>query len=366
MLAYFARPFPFTTCIALCLMFGVNQTCGGEPLVRANQFGDPLPKDALVRVGAMRCRVEGYAQSVAFSPDGKWLAAGDSGGLVFIWEVATGKMIRQFDIRQRSPAVFFSHDGKSLGTRTTQGEVRLWETDSGRRQASFQRPRRGNEYYHERLLLLPDRTRLIVVSDANSMIAVHNGKHADAYVIGKKLPELSIDLLESDGKLVKQLARNEPETVFSDAALSPDGKLLAVGIRAFKAPRKLLRLIDATTGTLVREIKGDGEGWFLSVAFSHDGKTLALGSKDEIALVDVAAGVARSSEGQDDDCRLPRLQPRRERWSRTVTTTKSVCGTWRKRRSFNNSMPRPTVNRCFLCPRVFANPLMLNISASQS
>ena len=42
---------------------------------------------------------------------------------------------------------------------------------------------------------------------------------------------------------------------------SPDGKLLAVGTRAYKAPRKLLRLIDATTGELVREFKGEGEGW---------------------------------------------------------------------------------------------------------
>jgi WD40 repeat protein len=40
----------------------------------------------------------------------------------------------------------------------------------------------------------------------------------------------------------------------------------------------------------VREIQGEGEGWFLSVAFSHDGKLLALGSQDEIALVDIATG----------------------------------------------------------------------------
>src|SRR5262249_58294118 len=83
---------------------------------------------------------------------------------------------------------------------------------------------------------------------------------------------------------------NAAETVFSDAALSPDGKIVAVGIRAYKTPRKLLRLIDATTGELVREVKGEGEGWYLSVAFSADGKTLALGSKDEITLVDVPRG----------------------------------------------------------------------------
>jgi hypothetical protein len=63
----------------------------------------------------------------------------------------------------------------------------------------------------------PDRSRLIAVSDANEMIAVHNGKHAKAYVVGDKLPDLSIDLLElPSGKLVKQLAKNAPETIFPD------------------------------------------------------------------------------------------------------------------------------------------------------
>ena len=70
----------------------------------------------------------------------------------------------------------------------------------------------------------------------------------------------------------------------------PDGKLLAVAIRARFAPRKLLRLIDTKTGELIREIRGEGEGWFLSVAFAPDGNTLALGSQDEVVLVDVATG----------------------------------------------------------------------------
>lgn len=267
-----------------------ERASGTDSPVRTDRFGAPLPKDALVRVGVTRFCVEGSVSSVGFSPDGKWLAGGDSYGSVYLWEAATGKMIRQLDAGERSPVVFFSRDGKTLGTRAAQGEVRLWETDSGKLHTSIQRERRGNEYYQEQLLLSPDRTRLIVVSDANSMIAVRNGKHADAYVIGK-LPELSIDLLKlPGGKLVKHLARSAPETVFSDAALSPDGKLLAVGIRAYKAPRKLLRVIDAASGEVVREVTGEGDGWYLSVAFSHDGGTLALGSKDEISLVDVATG----------------------------------------------------------------------------
>lgn len=282
----------FAASSALFLTFGAqgggDRAWGGGTPARTDRFGDPLPKDALVRLGTMRFRVEGYVSSVAFSPDGRWVAAGDSCGLVYLWEVATRKVIRQHDAGEGGPVVFFTRDGKSLGTRTAQGEVRFWEVASGKLQISFQR---SAESYHEQLLISPDRTRLIVVGDGNGEIAVRNGKHADSYVVGSKPVELYIELLElQSGKLVKHLAKTAPETVFSDAALSPDGKLLAVGIRAYKAPLKLLRLIDATSGELVREIKGEGEGWFLSVAFTQDGKTLALGSKDEIALVDVETG----------------------------------------------------------------------------
>jgi WD40 repeat protein len=185
-----------------------------DPPARTDRFGAPLPKDALVRLGATRFRVEGTVSSVAFSPDGKWLAAGDSDGLVHLWEAATGKVIRQLDAGEDGPAVFFSHDGKALGARTAEGEVRLWDIASGKRQTSFHLQgsfqRRGTWHYHEQILVSPDRTRLIVVGDGNELIVVRSGKHADSYVVGEKLLDLSIELLElPSGKVVKQFARRQ-------------------------------------------------------------------------------------------------------------------------------------------------------------
>ncbi len=257
----------------------------------ADRFGNPLPKHALTRLGTKRFRVETWVSSVAFSRDGKWIAAGDGTGLVYLWEAATGKVALQVDSHERWPTVFFSQDGSRLGARNAEGEVRLWETTTGKLVASFRRGFKGNGRRYEQFLFSPDGRRIIAVPDFNEMIYLHNGKLADADVVGDKLEELSIELLEAPGgKLVKRLAKSEPGTVFSDAALSPDGKLLAVGIRAVKSPRKVLRLLDTTTGKLVREITAEGEGWFLSMAFTPDGKTLALGSRDEIVLADVATG----------------------------------------------------------------------------
>src|SRR5262249_38472024 len=144
----------------------------------------------------------------------------------------------------------------------------------------------------EHLLLATDARQMIAVPDLNDLVAVHNGIHAQAYVVGEVLDQVAIDLLESPGgKRLRQLMRNEPQTVFAGAALSPDGTQLAVAMRHITKPRKLLRLVDTATGKLIREIRGGDEGWFLSIGFSADGKTLALGSKDEILLADAARGV---------------------------------------------------------------------------
>jgi WD40 repeat protein len=187
MMAPFAKLIALALFIALNLMFGVkNRTGGDEQTARADRFGDPLPKDALVRVGAMPFRVEGYVKSVAFSSDGKWLAAGDYSGLVYLWEVASGKVIRQIDAGKRSPVVFFSHDGKSLGMRSAQGDVQLWVTDTGRRQASFQRQPRGNEYYHEQLLLKGGLKQFSPRRRANFLRS-----HYELYVLSKSWNELA-------------------------------------------------------------------------------------------------------------------------------------------------------------------------------
>src|SRR5262249_39069161 len=75
------------------------------------------------------------ALSVAFSPDGKTLAAGTSGGLK-LWDVTSGKQVAA---RKGPPgwSVAFSPDGKTLATAESnrgtarnasqEGAIRLWE-----------------------------------------------------------------------------------------------------------------------------------------------------------------------------------------------------------------------------------------------
>src|SRR5205823_1573620 len=89
---------------------------------------DPLPSGAVSRFGTSRFLNFGRVFSVAFSPDGKTLAAGSWDGTVRLWEVASGKELGQFE-KQKAPvrSVAFSPDGKLLACGGEGAEVVLWD-----------------------------------------------------------------------------------------------------------------------------------------------------------------------------------------------------------------------------------------------
>jgi WD40 repeat protein len=70
----------------------------------------------------------GHVRSVAFSPDGKFLASGGSDQLVKFWDVAEGH--EQAILKGHKAVVTcvaFSPDGKTLASGSTDGEVKLWD-----------------------------------------------------------------------------------------------------------------------------------------------------------------------------------------------------------------------------------------------
>src|SRR5437870_11778009 len=55
---------------------------------------DPLPKDALSRVGTVRFRTGDGILCLAYSPDGKTIASGGRNDPVRLWNAETGELIR--------------------------------------------------------------------------------------------------------------------------------------------------------------------------------------------------------------------------------------------------------------------------------
>jgi RNA polymerase sigma factor (sigma-70 family) len=101
---------------------------------RLDRFGDPLPEDAIGRLGTTRLRHGGRIRFLRFTPDGKTLVSQAEDG-IRTWIVASAALSRFFPKEPATPAgasVDLSPDGKLLAAPGASG-VGIWEIDTGRR-----------------------------------------------------------------------------------------------------------------------------------------------------------------------------------------------------------------------------------------
>jgi WD40 repeat protein/predicted Ser/Thr protein kinase len=72
-------------------------------------------------------------RSLAFSPDGRWLAVGRDDDKLELWDVASGQEVRTLAGHTGSVfSVAFSPDGRTLASGSVDGTIRLWDPSSGR------------------------------------------------------------------------------------------------------------------------------------------------------------------------------------------------------------------------------------------
>ena len=71
--------------------------------------------------------------SIAFAPDGSWLASSGADNSIIIWQTSSGKQLRVFKghkVYVRSLAI--SSDGQWLASGSNDRTIKIWEVDSGR------------------------------------------------------------------------------------------------------------------------------------------------------------------------------------------------------------------------------------------
>ncbi len=183
----------------------------------------------------------GGMTSVAFSPDGKLLAAGSLDHTIRIADQATGKEIRKIESRE-GQAIAFSPDAKTLFASQEGGSI-LWDVASG--QPVRKIPATG------RATFSPDGKTLAVGGSDNSAISLWD------VATGK-------EFLHPPGH----------ENSVSNLAFSPDGKVLAT--RSFSD--QTIRLWEADTGRELHLLRLPDQG--SPMAFTPDGKSLVAGSWD--------------------------------------------------------------------------------------
>jgi RNA polymerase sigma factor (sigma-70 family) len=110
-----------------------------------DQLGDPLPAGVIARLGTMRLRHGEQPCALAFSPDNREVASGGHDGVLHVWDATTGK--ERLRITDPMPggegfnfggfdtvsAVAFSPDGRYLAAARINQPPALWDARSGKK-----------------------------------------------------------------------------------------------------------------------------------------------------------------------------------------------------------------------------------------
>jgi serine/threonine protein kinase/WD40 repeat protein len=212
------------------------------------------------------------AQCLAFSPDGKTLVTGGADKCVRFWDLNHEKP-RHESFGSDSPvqAVLYVGDGQRMVSVDTDGVVCLWDAVSGTRLRRF-----GGELADVRAQAVAPDGKVLLVAHSTGILSTWDlatGKMADTYS-------------GFDG-------------VVTTITFSPDGRLLAAATR-----KGGIYLWNAASRQLLRQWSGH-EGPVNSLSFSPDGRWLASGSEDKAVRVWDLAFAVGTVQGAKDTNKLP-------------------------------------------------------------
>jgi sugar lactone lactonase YvrE len=187
-------------------------------------------------------------QCLAFSPDGKTLAGG-IGGTVKLFDAGTLNEIGTMPLGGTVYALAFSPDGKTLaaGGSSSGSDIKLWDVQTKQELKTLS----GHSNIVESLAFSP------------------NGQTLASSSVDKKIFLWN----PTSGTQIRVITGHTEEVTC--VTFSPDGQLLASASWDLT-----IRLWSTQTGQQLNSLTGH-TGWVYTVAFSPDGTTLASGADDQ-------------------------------------------------------------------------------------
>ncbi len=297
------------------------------PQERLDALGDPLPADAVARLGTTRFWCGDMAQRIAYSPDGsKILAESRDGVFVFdaasgkllrnvrrtdscsfrsmalapdgsqlalvkynfvdkarfiqIWDLTTGQVVREYPVTgHEQSSLLFSPDGKTLASHSFSSKtIHLWNPATGK---EIRRWPRSSEYGDHVFQFSPD-SKTLIVGDQRTI-------HFWNTATGKEVRRIE----DHPGYCIYRVVLARDGTILATKALMKEPK---VGV-SYQFGNKV-QLWDTVTGKMLRSIEVPaGAGIDAEVEqvfhfhFSPDTKTLAATSgAGALRVWDVATG----------------------------------------------------------------------------
>jgi WD40 repeat protein len=243
---------PIANSVVACGDFGVYSARDGRQLVKLS--GD---------VGVYGC--------VAWSHDGNLIASGNQQGFVQLWNAETGKeIVRRWGHEGGIRCVDFSPDGSVAASLSREdATIRIWGTASGKQLLKIPVTWRGSDVWWN--------------EEGSDVLFAPYGREILTWTSDMHVRYWQLDSLEKRSvQLDKSGTRSPSYTSATAMAFSQDGNRAAV-MEYNGGSRVLVGIYELDGGGRVASLdpfggKSSSDAWIGSMAFSSDGRTLAIGA----------------------------------------------------------------------------------------
>jgi WD40 repeat protein len=221
--------------------------------------------------GNLRLRHGNEILSVAFSPDGRWIATASRDHAVKIWDMASGHETTAYRGHDRYVRVAaFSPDGKWVASAGGDKDIRIWDPQTGKDLRTL----KGTGTYITALVISPDGKYVLAAGD-DRKLHIFDAASGDI--------KRTIDYMVFGG--------------LRSLAFSADGTRLAAGaengyVRLWVYPDIV------TTNAVEYWAQQDNEGASNFLTFSPDGKLLVRCGPDAIKIYEVPQPGAAATAGE--------------------------------------------------------------------
>lgn len=297
-------------------------------------------------------RLEGHSGEVvaiSFSADMRTFASGSRDGSIRIWDVASGENKQTLDgFFDELTSFDISADGKTIVMAGKDRNVCLWDITAGKREKSFTKEWENWEKPVRNISFIPGGNLILIMDDAKFLWDRRTGKPG-AHFLRPNKAVFSMDF-SPDGKtmvtgsgdgtvlLFDVQRRNEKKQVIqahkgrvTSVVYSSDGKTIVTGSQdktiklwdanttaekkvftghrrgikdvALSADGRTIAAVDSTTSIYLWDVETSAQKRFrtgrasnvlLSVAFSPDGKRLAVGDwEGDVHVLDAVSGISQ-------------------------------------------------------------------------